>query len=219
MAIKQSGVPREQLYVVTKVHQGMSDIPSAFAASLKRLQVEYVDLYLIHQPFFAKTPADLQNAWKAMEEIKRSGKAKSIGVSNYQISDLESTLETAQIPPAINQIEYHPYLQQTELVEFHRSHGIALAAYGPLTAVTKARPGPADGVLATLANKYGVSEGEVALRWVIDQGIIAVTTSSKEGRLQEYLGVTRFKLTEEEVLEIAKVGEGKKFRGFWQTKF
>lgn len=218
VAIKESAVPRDQLYVVTKVIDGVADIPKAFAASLKKLQLDYVDLYLIHAPFFAKSPGDLEAAWRSMEEIRNSGKAKAIGVSNFQADHLATIAKTATILPAINQIEYHPYLQQRDLIAFHKKHGIATSAYAPLTPVTKARPGPAYDVIAKIAGKYSVSEGEVALRWCIDQGVVAITTSSKESRMKEYLGATTFELTEEEVQEISKAGEGKNFRGFWKTK-
>ncbi len=155
-----------------------------------------------------------------MEEVKASGKAKSIGVSNYLQSDLETTLQTASIPPSINQIEYHPYLQHGSLLTYQKSAGnIATAAYGPLSAVTKAKPGPLDEYMAQLAKKYYVSEGEVSLRWCMDQGIVAVTTSGKEERLSDYLRALAFKLTPKEVEEIARLGLQKHYRGFWTDKF
>ncbi len=155
-----------------------------------------------------------------MEKVKNSGKAKSIGVSNYLQPHLEATLKTATIPPSINQIEYHPYLQHGSLLPYQKSSAkIATAAYSPLSAVTKAKPGPIDDYIAQLAKKYYVSEGEVSLRWCIDQGVVAVTTSGKEQRLSDYLRVTRFKLTPREVEEITKLGHDKHYRGFWQDKF
>ncbi|KAI9840503.1 MAG: hypothetical protein M1837_001563 [Sclerophora amabilis] len=221
VAVKECGVPREQLYVVTKVNQGVSDIPKAFEASLQKLGLDYVDLYLIHQPFFAKSDAELQKAWSGMEEIYKSGRSKSIGVSNYLPQHLSAVLKTATVPPSINQIEYHPYLQHVDsnLLAFHKEHNIATAAYGPLTSVSKARPGPTDEVFSRLAKKYEVTDAEVALRWCIDQGIVAVTTSSKETRMKQYLKTLDFKLTTEEIEEISKAGEKKHFRGFWPTKF
>ncbi|KAI9852053.1 MAG: hypothetical protein M1838_002022 [Thelocarpon superellum] len=219
IAIKESQLPREKLFVTTKVFKGVTDIPKAFAASLKKLGLDYVDLYLIHAPFFAESSSDLQNAWKAMEEIKQSGRAKSIGVSNYAPSHLASTLEKATIPPVINQVEFHPYLQRDELVAFHHDHGILTEAYGPLTALTKASPGPTDEVIARIAQKYGVSEGAVTLRWCLDQNIVAVTTSGKEERLKEYLQATTFTLSPDEIAEIDREGAKKHFRGFWRQKF
>ncbi len=183
--------------------------------------MDYVDLYLIHSPFWAATPAELQAKWAEVEALKTSGRARSIGVSNFLQSHLETVLATAKIVPAVNQIEFHPYLQhEGGLVEFHKEKGIALEAYSPLTAVTKAAPGPLDGVYARVAEKYGVTPGEVALRWVIDQGIVALTTSSSEERLKTWIArVPAFELTKEEVEEIARVGREKHFRGFWTNKF
>ena len=219
-AIKDSGVPREKFYITTKISGvKVKDTKEAFELSLKKLQLDYVDQYLIHAPFFAQSPANLQAKWADMEEIKASGKAKSIGVSNFLQKDLEAILETAKIPPAINQIEYHPYLQHGGLLDFHRKHNIATSAYGPLTAVVKAAPGPLDTTYKELARKYGVTPGEVALRWVIDQGIVVITTSGSEDRLKGYQKVAQFKLTPKEVQTIAEVGQEKHFRGFWQAKF
>lgn len=154
-----------------------------------------------------------------MEAVKKSGKAKSIGVSNYLIPHLKATLEVATIPPSINQIEYHPYLQHTGLIPFQIEAGIATSAYGPLTAATKAKPGPCDSVLESLAKKYYVSEGEISLRWCIDQEIVAITTSGKEERLHDYLRAMTFKLTPKEVNDISVAGGEKHYRGFWKKKF
>lgn len=120
MAISQSGVSREKLYVVTKVISNIADIPSAFNASLKKLGLDYIDLYLIHAPFFSDKKEEHQAKWKQMEELKKQGLAKSIGVSNYLPEHLEWILESCSIPPAINQIEFHPYLQHKDLLKFHK---------------------------------------------------------------------------------------------------
>lgn len=158
-----------------------------------------------------------------MEEVKASGKAKSIGVSNYLVPHLTATMKTATVTPSINQIEYHPYLQHGgpsgPLLKYMKEHNIASSAYGPLTAATKAKPGPCDTLYADLANKYYVSEGEIALRWCLDQDVVAITTSGKEERLSDYLRALTFKLTPKEVEQIAEAGERKHFRGFWQGKF
>ncbi|KAI9813897.1 MAG: hypothetical protein M1832_006044 [Thelocarpon impressellum] len=218
-AIRESGVPRESLFVTTKVMGGIADIPAAIEASLKRLQLDHVDLYLVHQPFFAKTDEDLQIAWAAMEGVKRSGKARSIGVSNYLPAHLDATLRKASIPPAINQIEFHPYLQHPELLAHHKRLGIATSAYSPLTSLTRARPGPADDVITRLATAHGVSEAAIALRFCIDQTIAAITTSTKKARLAEYLQATTVRLSEAEVAEIAAAGAKKHFRGYFNARF
>jgi diketogulonate reductase-like aldo/keto reductase len=208
--------------VTTKVLSSVDDIPAAIKTSLKKLQLEYVDLFLIHSPYFADEGKDvgkLQSAWADMEKLKADGLAKSIGVSNYLIPHLEAVLATAKTPPSVNQVEYHPYLQRTKLVEFHKAHDIATESYGPLSAITKGKGGPADEYLALLAKKYAVSEGEICLRWAIDQGVIVVTTSGKEQRLSDYLRATKFHLTPAEVQELSKVSESKHLRGFWGKKF
>ncbi|KAF7900322.1 uncharacterized protein EAF01_007624 [Botrytis porri] len=220
MAIKESGVPREKFFITTKITgTQVVDTQAIFEESLKKLQLDYVDLYLIHAPYFAKTPQDLQKKWAEVEAIHASGKAKSIGVSNFLQKDIETILETAKIVPSINQIEYHPYLQHGSLIPFLREKDIAIAAYSPLTAAVKASPGPLDDTYSLLAKKYGVTPGEIALRWVIDQGIVALTTSANEDRLKGYQKIRQFKLTPKEVEDIAKIGSKKHYRGFWNDKF
>ncbi|KAB5585966.1 aldehyde reductase 1 [Coniochaeta sp. 2T2.1] len=221
-AIKKAGVPREKLFVTTKLSKmgpGV-DIEASFSASLAKLQLDYVDLYLIHNPFWAKSPEELQSAWATMEAIRASGRAKSIGVSNYLVEHLEVVLKTAKTPPAVNQIEFHPYLQRKDLVEFCRANNIAVESFGQLVPITKAPGGPVDGVYQQLAKKYGVSDSEIALRWCLDQGIVAVTTSGNEQRLKMYLSdLPAFKLTPKEVRDIVEAGEKKHFRAFWTGKF
>ncbi|KAF3765974.1 hypothetical protein M406DRAFT_346115 [Cryphonectria parasitica EP155] len=220
-AIKKAGVPRERLFVTTKCSNvEAGQLSQSLDTSLAKLGLDHVDLYLIHQPFFADGDLKLlQSTWAEMEAIQASGRATSIGVSNYTTRHLDVLLETAKVVPAINQIELHPYLQHGDLLAYHREKGIAVSAYAPLTAVTKARPGPLDDVYPALAKKYGVGEGDIALRWVIDQGAVVITTSSKEERLQSFLTkLPSFKLTPKEVELISEKGREKNFRGFWTHK-
>lgn len=221
-AIKAAGVPRDQLFVTTKISATeKKNTLEAFNLSLKKLDLEYVDLYLIHGGWFADTEEELQAKWADLEAIKESGRAKSIGVSNFLQGQLETVLKTAKIPPAINQIEYHPYLRHGDLVAFHKKHNIAVSSYGPLTPIVTAKgSGPVDAYWEKLAEKYGVTDSDVGLRWIIDQGVVALTTSSKSSRLEGYLAnLPKFKLTEEEIAEIAKLGDQHHFRGFWKDKF
>lgn len=197
-----------------------------FSASLSKLGLDYVDLYLIHSPFFTEDPQVLQAKWAEMEAIQASGRARSIGVSNYIQEHLDPILETAKVLPAINQIEFHPYLQhitqdrKSSLLEYHRAKGIAVSGYGGLSAITRASPGPVDDEYAQLAAKYNVTEGDVALRWTLDQGVVAITTSSKEERLRQYLAkLPSFQLTPEEVKAISDAGFKKHYRGFWRDQY
>jgi len=218
-AIKQSKVAREKLFVTTKVITNIEDIPGAIDTSLKKLGLTYINLYLIHAPFFAKDDADLQKKWAQMEEVLASGKAKSIGVSNFLKKDLEVILQTAKVRPAINQIEFHPYLQHGDLLEYHKNKDIRLAAYGPLQPIVKASNGPLTPYLEGVAKKYAVNPGEVLLRWCIDKGVVAITTTSKEQRMSDMLRTLTFNLTPKEIEEISRIGKEHHFRGFWQHKF
>lgn len=220
-AIKAAGVPRSELYVTTKISATeKKNTLEAFNLSLEKLGLDYVDLYLIHGFWFADSEEELQAKWADLEAIKESGRAKSIGVSNFLQEHLETVLKTAKIPPAINQIEYHPYLQHGDLIAFHKKHNIAVSSYGPLTPIVTAKGGPVDAYWKKLGEKYGVTDSEVGLRWIIDQGVVALTTSSKASRLEGYLTkLSKFKLTEEEIAEISKLGDQKHFRGFWKDKF
>ncbi|KAF7546109.1 hypothetical protein G7Z17_g8660 [Cylindrodendrum hubeiense] len=220
-AIKASGVPRDQLYITTKINANdKKSALDAFDVSLKKLGLEYVDLYLLHGPWFADTEEELQERWTQLEQIKASGRAKSIGVSNFLQEHIETLLKTAKIPPAVNQIEYHPYLQHGDLVPFLKKHNIAVEAYSPLTPITTAKGGPIDPYWKELAEKYGVTESEIGLRWILDQDVIAITTSSKVSRLEGYLSkLPTFKLTEEEIAEISRLGAQKHVRIWWNEKF
>ncbi|KAH8668459.1 ketoreductase [Xylariales sp. PMI_506] len=219
VAIKESGVPRSELFISTKA-VGHDDVEALLRDSLKKMGTDYVDLYLIHEPFSSPTDEGLQATWRGMEACLEKGLARNIGVSNFLVPHLQAVLKTAKVKPAVNQIELHPYLQRTELVAFLREQGIAVEAFAPLTPLVKApRPGPVDGIVAATAARHRVSEGAVLLRWLVDQGAVVITTSSKRERLQEHLetvsSAAAFKLTAKEIAEIAEKGREMNFRQFF----
>jgi diketogulonate reductase-like aldo/keto reductase len=147
----------------------------------------------------AKKPDDLQNAWLEVEKIKKSGRAKSIGVANHQRAHLETILEVATIVPALNQLEFHPYLQRAHnYLPWMREQDIEVASFNDLTPITKARPGPLDEPLARIAKKHGVSENTVLIKWQIDQNVVPITTTKSISRLSEYLAALNLTLTPEE---------------------
>ncbi|CAH0056066.1 unnamed protein product [Clonostachys solani] len=219
--IKAAGVPREELFVTTKIHASdKKNALEAFNISLKKLGLEYVDLYLLHGPWFADTEEELQDRWSQLETIKESGRAKSIGVSNFLQEHIEAILKTAKIPPAVNQIEYHPYLQHGDLVPFLKKNNITVESYSPLTPITTAKGGPVEPYWKELAKKYGVTESDIGLRWILDQGVVVVTTSSKTSRLEGYLSnLPKFKLTDEEIAKTSELGAQKHVRIWWNEKF
>ncbi|KAK6509528.1 hypothetical protein TWF481_004268 [Arthrobotrys musiformis] len=209
--------PRESLFITTKVYKSISSPSTALDVSLKKLGVEYVDLYLIHAPFWdaSEKGITIEEAWQELEKLHDKGLAKAIGVSNFGIEHLKRIRKIARILPAVNQIEYNPYLQNPALKEYHKTHNIVTAVYGPLIPITKAAPGPLDAVIDELAKKYNKSPTQVLLRWAIDDGNVPITTSSKEWRVKEALSITEFKLDEEDVQRIRTVGAEKRHRVFW----
>jgi len=220
LAIKASGIPREKLFVTTKVFSNLKNPVQALNSSLEKMQLDYVDLYLIHAPFFDTESHGISHAdaWGEMDKIYKSGKAKSVGISNFRAKDIEEVVSFGLVKPSVNQIEYHPYLQQDGIVEECKKHGITVQAYGPLCSLIHAKGGPIDSVVEEIALKHNKTSEQVLLRWSIQKGNVPVTTSSKEDRLKQYLDIFNFSLSQDEENRISEEGKKKEFRKFWTTK-
>ncbi|KIJ53163.1 hypothetical protein M422DRAFT_155633 [Sphaerobolus stellatus SS14] len=205
-AIRESGLARKDLYITTKF-SGLSEIEEAIQTSLKQIGVSYVDLYLVHHPRHIKD--DFAGGWAKIEQIKAQGLAKSIGVSNFTVNDLQTLLKTAKVTPAVNQISFHPYnyQQNKSLLEFSAKNGIVIEGYNPLTSITRFPGGPVDKAVQVAADRLGVSPAQVLLSWVKSKGVVIVTTSSKKSRLEEYLAVGDLpSLLPEEIAAIEEAG-------------
>lgn len=191
VALKQSGIAREEIYLTTKLwntEQGYDSTLKAFDASLKRLGTDYVDLYLIHWPVPSK---DLfLDTWRAFVKIREEGRAKSIGVSNFRIADLKRILEESDAVPALNQIELHPQFQQAELRLFQQQHGITTEAWSPLGQGKILE----NQTLRQIAAKHGRSVAQVILRWHLDIGNIVIPKSITPARIAENFAVFDFRL-------------------------
>ncbi|EIW74244.1 Aldo keto reductase [Coniophora puteana RWD-64-598 SS2] len=171
-----------------------------------QLGTSYVDLYLIHSPRLAVP--DIPTAWREMEDVHVRGQARSIGVSNFNVGQLETLVASAKIVPAVNQILLHPYVyqQQLPILEYAAQHGIIIEAYSALIPVTKRPGGPLDAPLRELSTKFGATPDQILLAWVKAKGAVAVTTSSKKARLQGYLAAGDIALSQDDVAAIDKAG-------------
>jgi 2,5-diketo-D-gluconate reductase A len=205
--IAESGLAREDVFVTTKLAndaQGYDNAINALEGSLRRLGFDYVDLYLIHWPLPHKDT--YVRTWRGFEDILRAGKARAIGVSNFQPAHLDRLAEKTGTVPAVNQIELHPALQQTELRGYHQSHGIATEAWSPLAQAEVLE----DPVLADLAEKHGRTAAQVVLRWHIQLGNIVFPKSSSPERMRENIDVFGFELDDEDMTAIGKLDDGRR---------
>ena len=205
--VRASGIPREEIFVTTKVwndDQGYDETLRAFDASLELLGMDYVDLYLIHWPAAAR--GKYVDTWRALESLKADGRARSIGVSNFTEAHLGHLLESATEKPVINQVELHPFLQQNPLRAFDASHGILTEAWSPLArGLAVANP-----VLASIGEKYGKSAAQVALRWHIEQGLVVIPKSNSVARIRENSLVFDFVLDADDLAAIAALETGER---------
>ncbi|MGV9269994.1 aldo/keto reductase [Kitasatospora sp. NPDC003701] len=212
-AIASGVVAREDLYITTKLwnsgtrdwsgEQGRDAVLREFDASLAKLGLEYLDLYLIHWP--RPMHGSYLNVWKAFEQLQADGRVKSIGVSNFGTEHLTRLLGEASVAPALNQVELHPYFPQDELRAFHSRHGIATEAWSPLGQGKELLAEPA---LVQIAEKHGRTVAQVVLRWHLQSGIVAIPKSVTPSRIKENLDVAGFELDGADLAAIAGIATG-----------
>lgn len=200
-AIQRSGVAREDLFITTKLwiqSDGYQGTKKSFEASLKKLQLDYLDLYLIHQPF-----GDVYGEWRAMEELYKEGKIRAIGVSNFQSDRLIDLIIHNEIVPAVNQVETHPFHQQHEAQQFMVDNKVQIESWGPFA------EGKNDmfknELLQSIGDKYNKSIAQVVLRWLTQRGVVAIPKSVRKERMAENLNSLDFKLEPEEMEKIASL--------------
>ncbi len=204
-AIKRGGVPREELFITTKLwiqKDGYEGTKKAFENSMKRLQLDYLDLYLIHQPY-----GDIYGEWRAMEDLYKEGKVRAIGVANFHPDRLIDLMINNEITPAINQIETHPFHQQIEGQQFLQDNNVQIESWGPF----------AEGknnmfhneLLVSIAQKYNKSVAQVILRWLTQRGVIVIPKSVKKERIVENFNIFNFELNAEDMEAIVSLDTNK----------
>lgn len=200
-AIKQSGIDRKQLFVTSKLwvdDAGYENAKKGFEETLRKLQLDYLDLYLIHRP-----RGDVKGSWKAMEELYKVGKIKAIGISNFDPAQLADLLSYAQIIPVINQIETHAYFQQANDYKVLKQHNVQMQAWAPFA---EGRNGLfTNEVLTQIAKKHGKTTAQVSLRWHYQRGIVAIPRSSQKEHITENLNIFDFKLDDVDMKAIEKL--------------
>ncbi|MES1041489.1 aldo/keto reductase [Peribacillus simplex] len=200
--LKEAGISRKDLFITSKVWNadlGYESTIAAYEKSLKKLGLEYLDLYLIHWPVEGK----YKEAWRALETLYKEGKVKAIGVSNFQIHHLKDLMADAEVKPMVNQVECHPRLTQKEVQAFCKEQGIQLEAWSPLMQGELLD----NEVLQAIATKHGKSVAQVILRWDLQNGIVTIPKSTKEHRIIENSSVFDFELTEEEMNQIDELNQ------------
>lgn len=204
-AIAKSGVPREELFVVTKLwvqDAGYEKAKKAFETSLEKLGLDYLDLYLIHQPM-----GDYYGAWRAMEELYKEGKVRAIGVCNFYPAVLADFCETVDVIPAVNQVELHPFFAQENALENMKEYGVTPMAWGPLS---EGKHGIfSHPMLTAIGEKYGKSAAQIALKWNVQRNVVIIPKSTHIERMEQNMDIWDFELTADEMAEISSLDLGK----------
>jgi 2,5-diketo-D-gluconate reductase A len=201
-AIAATAVPRSELFITTKLwndRQGKDETLKAFDESLKKLKLDYVDLYLIHWP--APQRDRFVDSWRALISLQKEGRARSIGVSNFTAAHLTRIIDTTGVVPAVNQIELHPRLQQKALRDFHATHGIRTESWSPLGQGKRLD----DPVLTAIAKKHDKTVAQVVLRWHIENRLIVIPKSAHDSRIRENFSLFDFKLDAADLAQIEKL--------------
>lgn len=203
-AIRKSGISREELFITTKAwisEMGYEQTLRAFDASIDRLGLDYLDLYLIHMPF-----GDYYGAWRAMEELYTQGRVRAIGVCNFEPDRLLDLCHNANVFPAVNQVEMHPYTPQPDAIRIMQKLGVQTEAWGPLA---EGRNGLfTDDILTDIGRKYNKSAAQVVLRWHLQRGVIAIPKSVHRQRMEENFDIEDFTLTSEDMAAISSLNTG-----------
>lgn len=204
-AIAKSGIKRDELFITTKLwiqDAGYENAKKAFYTSLEKLGLDYLDLYLIHQPF-----NDYYGSWRAMEELYNEGKIRAIGVSNFYPDRLADLCLNAKITPMVNQVELHPFFQQKDAIDVMNEFGVQPEAWGPFAEGTKGIF--QNETLVKIAQKYGKTPAQVILRWNIDRGVVVIPKSVHKERIIQNFDVWDFKLSDEDMAQIAALDTGR----------
>lgn len=200
-AIKESGIPREEIFLTTKVwieHYGYENAKASVLESMKKLQTEYLDLVLLHQPF-----GDAYGAWRALEELYEAGKIRAIGISNFYVDRMVEFVNFNRIKPMITQMEVHIFNQQKQLKEYADKYDVQLEAWAPFG---EGRGGTFDNeMIKSIGDKYGKTTAQVMLRWHIQRGVVVIPKSTHYERMVENFNVFDFELSEEDMNVIAKL--------------
>nr|WP_304429360.1 aldo/keto reductase [uncultured Acetatifactor sp.] len=203
-AIKRSGIPREELFITTKLwvqDAGYEKTKKAFETSLSNLQLDYLDLYLIHRPF-----GDYYGAWRAMEELYEAGKIRAIGLSNFGSDRLVDLVMNNKVVPAVNQVECHPFFQQKAAFALMEEYQIQPEAWAPFAEGQKNLF--TNEMLSSIGKKYGKSAAQVVLRWNYQRGVVTIPKSIHKDRMEQNISIFDFSLTEEEMEKISTLDEG-----------
>ncbi|QQD80801.1 aldo/keto reductase [Bacillus siamensis] len=211
-AIKRSGVPREELFITTKLwiqDAGYESAKTAFSKSLSKLQLDYLDLYLIHQPY-----GDYYGAWRAMEDMYREGKIRAIGVSNFYPDRLMDLIMHNEVVPAVNQVETHPFYQQKESAAFMKEQGVQHESWAPFA---EGRNNMfSNEVLTSIAEKHNKSVAQVVLRWLVQREVVTIPKSVHKERIVENFDIFDFELSLEDIEKISALDKGESLFGSHQ---